>query len=376
MVLRMKRLFSGLSVLLALSLCLPFGSALQAADAYSQTLLTRDDSPEVQDAAIREAMRRLMTAHSGQPGLWLQPEYQELVTKAPLYVDRFSYPKKFKNPWPRPMAISFDRKRIQPLLGGGSGGNLGGGGTKVLLWLLEGQGGHYSLSAAKTYAGTQGMAAGLGLELLQPMLDLTEQKGFVADQGELEANQSLARLSQRYGTNTQLIGRLQMQGAGVQAEWTLLQGGEARYWGLQGVDEPQVLQQAIVQTATELGITRPAPKAPPPVATGVELVVLGAGQDRSASIEHYLKQQSLILSLQSRGATAEGLRFGLGVLGKTDELREALMISGLLEPTAAPTPKKKAPPRPSFDPLGDFQGNSSSSKPAAPAAPLLYFRLR
>lgn len=373
MVLRMKRLLSGLSVLLVLSFCLPFGSALQAADAYSQTLLTRDDSPEVQDAAIREAMRRLMTALSGQPGLWLQPEYQELVTKAPLYVERFSYPKKFRNPWPRPMAISFDRKRIQPLLGGGSGG----GGTRVLLWLLEGQGGQYSLSIANTYAGAQGLAAGLGLELLQPMLDLAELKGFVADQGELEANQSLARLSERYGSQVRLIGRLQRQGAGIQAEWTLLQGGEARYWGLQGVDEHQVLQQALAQTATELGVTKTAAtKAPPPAATGVELVILGAGQSSSASVEKYLKQQTLVASLQSKGATADGLRFGLGVLGKADELREALRVSGLLEPATAPTPKKKAPPRPSFDPLGDFQGNSSSSKPAAPAAPLLYFRLR
>lgn len=255
---------------LCFGLCLFLISPAWSADAFSQTLLTRDGSTEVQDAAIREAMRLMLMGLGGERGIWTLPEYQELLAKAPLYVERFSYPKKFRNPWPRPMSIRFDRKRLRPLLGGLAG-----------------------------------------------------------------------------------------------------PGEEADALDLQSSADPQV-----EQTLTDFGVVRAAPSAPVASPKLVEMLVLGAGQGNANSIAASLKKLSLVANIQPKGAREEGLAFGLGIYGTADELREALLISGLLEPAAAPAPKKKAPPRPAFDPLGDFQGGGTSSKPAAPSAPLLYFRLR
>lgn len=349
-----------------------------SADAFTQTLLTRDASVEVQDAAIREAMRQMLLGLGAEPGVWLQPEFQALLAKAPLYVDRFSYPKKFNNPWPRPMTIRFDRQRLKPLLGNLEGGGVG---PRVLLWLLQGQGDNYRLGthdeANSPYIGVQGMADDTGIEVLLPRADMAERNGLVADQGELAANQSLLRLSEGYGAGAVLVGRLQSEaGVSVQAEWTLLHGGEARYWRLQGIDERQVVHQALIQTAAELGVVKSAPRTSVATATAMDLVVLGAGQGSAGRIADTLKKLSLVARVQPRGAVEAGQAFGLGVFGSADSLREALLISGLLEPAAAPAPRKKTPPRPAFDPLGDFQSAGSSSKPAAPATPVLYFRLR
>lgn len=351
-----------------------------AADPYSQTLLTRDDSTEAQDGAIREAMRRLLIGLGGAPGVWQEPQYEELLAKAPLFVDRFSYPKKFNNPWPRPMSIRFDRQRLQSKLGGlGGSANVSGG--SVLLWLLQGQGGNYWLSAPdepqSAYLGVRDMAAGAGIELLLPMVDMAARKGFIGDQGELAANQSLVRLSEPYGASRVLIGRLQMQGPGIEADWTLVDNGQDRHWNQQAVDESQAVQQGLAQVAKELGLARPAPRTTPATATGVELIILGAGQGSAATLDKYLKQQSLIAQIQPKGATADGLAYSLSIYGKADALREALQVSGLLEPAAAPAaPKKKAKPQAAFDPFGDMRASPTGSKPAAPATPLLYFRLR
>jgi hypothetical protein len=149
-------------------------------------------------------------------------------------------------------------------------------------------------------------------------------------------------------------------------------GDEVSSPDLQGDDD----QQDLKQTLADFGVVRAAPSAPAASPRAVELVVLGADQGSASSIAASLKKLSLVASIQSKGGGEEGLAFGLGVYGTADDLREALLISGLLEPAAAPAPKKKAPPKPAFDPLGDFQSSGSSSKPAAPAMPLLYFRLR
>lgn len=256
---------------LCFGLCLFLIFPAWSADAFNQTLLTRDGSIEVQDAAIREAMRLMLMGLGGQPGIWTVPEYQELLAKAPLYVERFSYPKKFRNPWPRPMSIRFDRTRLRPLLGG---------------------------------------LAGPGDEPSSP--DVQDAEG----------------------------------------------------------------QQDLQQTLTDFGVARAAPSAPIPNPKAVDLVIVGAGQGNANTIAAGLKKLSLVANIQPKGAREEGLAFGLGIYGSPDDLREALLISGLLEPASAPAPKKKAPPKPAFDALGDFQGGSTSSKPAAPSVPLLYFRLR
>ncbi|MBF0255364.1 MAG: DUF2066 domain-containing protein [Gammaproteobacteria bacterium] len=363
-------LISGLALLLLLM------QPLRASDPYFVQLTIGDDSRQSEDAAFAEGMRLLLGRLSGDPHLWLQPRFGEMVFSAPSFIERFNY---------RPLAGESQRRSIRlwyeaeavnaamrqrgfvPIVQQ----------PETLVWLLNQNETDSWLVApdepGSLYQSLPALGQERGLTLLSPLVDLQERSGFVGRGSEAEVNASLISLSQRYDPGALLIARMRPEMGSWLLTWTRIHQGEHQRWLDQGADLDQLLARGLDQLAG------PRPEPPPPPKTQeLELAISGLRQGAdSQRLQAYLKGLSMVQDLQPLGQQDGWWLAKLQLLGEREALLQTLGFGGLLQQTEAPQAKKPAKPKVQ-DPLADLSlpGRVPQAKPAAPAPPgRLHFRL-
>jgi hypothetical protein len=367
----------------------------RAADAgglFEAAVPVADQSDAARDEALRHALAEVLVRVTGDTAVAKAPEAASLLENARRYVGQFSYERRLAEnaePASEPrlfLLARFDGAALERAVRQAGLPFWGAERPATLVWLAYQNGPERGLVgadsggvAADARSALQRAARVRGVPLVLPLLDTEDRRAVSVADIWGGFDERILAASQRYAADTVLVGKLQQLGSAWQADWRLIgEEGEIPRWQSMPAALPGVLSGGIDPLADAYAARFALRPSGDGAATGsrVELHVLGIGGLREyGTLLEYLRDLTLVRSLQVERLEGEELVLGLQLSGDVEHLERAIALGRRLQP--APRPDSDRLPEVRLPALPGTGGTGQSMPPvmpAQPAVPRLYYR--
>jgi hypothetical protein len=228
---------------------------------YSASVPITSESEQARNQAVQQAFRQVLIKVSGNPSVTTSDVMVKQLNDANNYLQAYSFqtiPSGMqKNLF---LTASFDEKAVNKLLMQVDQSIWGINRPLVLIWLVIQQDQSNSqitnLIASDnnnpTFQALQQQANIVGLQIMFPVLDLTDMQA-LSNADVLQENLTkIIQASSRYNADAILIGRVSQSPLGWQGNWLLVNNGKQSTWMSQGKTLNPVLGLGISLTAEVL----------------------------------------------------------------------------------------------------------------------------
>lgn len=328
-----------------LLLCLAWLPALAAADLFDAEVAVSDQTPGVRHAALQGALREVLVRVTGQPGVLSAQPVQELLDKPEQLVQQYRYFTEQQQEPPRlKLWVRFDGDAIRQTLQQQGLAYWGGERPDTLVWLaVEDHGRRYVVSADDTsdvHRAVDTAARQRGVPVLFPLMDLEDQTRVhfsVIWGGFLD---KVLEASQRYNTQSVLIGRLNRSpSGGWTSRWELRVGGRPYTWS-DSRQQLDALAQAGIddladRLATQFSVAARGGGSANVTSLRVEGIETLAAYAR---ISNYLATLTSVSNVQVSEVTPTAVSYSLQLNGSQDSLLRTIAIGSVLEPVPGGIP--------------------------------------
>ncbi len=217
-----------------IGLTLSAGLQAQSADPFEGEVAVATQSEADRVAALPAALAAVFVQRTGDQAAATDPQLTPALTEATTWLQQYRYRQSVANvdgvSDTRTVLIArFDAGAVDRALSSAGRMLWPEPRPQPVVWLAIDDGrGPRLLGSAQAQAVTAltSRARQRGLRLTYPLLDLEDQQFIDAARVWAMDSQSAAQATQRYQSNTVLMGRLFREGSGWAAEWQVLQDGE------------------------------------------------------------------------------------------------------------------------------------------------------
>ena len=336
--------------------------ACSSVDAETVTNLYEAEVPvsglgaDARTKGIRDAFAGVLVKVSGDSGLLDNPDFAQLLKRAPGLVQRYSY--KSLNPVATGTEISadrllrahFDARAVNRLLRENGIPVWGETRPSMLIWLGQEEGTRRTLIspelATRLKNRLNSVADSRGMPLIWPLMDVEDQRALqVSDLwGGFEEN--IRHASERYMADVVLVGRLSNRGHDSwRGEWILFLPDRINRWQSHANSRRTLASEGVEQAVDALALRY----APQQVSQGVSNLRLRVhGLSRLADyilVQDYLRSLAMIEDVDLFSAESEKVSFLLKVHGGRDSLVRGIQLGAVLEPVVlqvSPDPDQPA----------------------------------
>jgi len=312
-------------------------------DRYRDQLAVADQTAETRRAAFKTAMQHVMLRLTGTRAAMSNPQIADALAHAQRYVQRFEYvhgtaEKAGDTPAASLLEVRFDAKAMDALADAAGLPIWSAERPDLVVWLALDDGHGRRLIGESDRMVVQSLtnrAALRGVPLLFPLLDLQEQS--VLSVGEVWGGytQQLVSLSQRYGAQGILIGRVfPLSDHHWSVRWQLLGLGRPEYWSETLIgDLDTALAEAADHTADWMA-QRYAMNSAIQQSGRYHLLVAGMTQLAELSrVVSYLTGLSAVSNVMPVRLHGDVVEFALELNGSLDQLVNVLAFSDVLAPS-------------------------------------------
>lgn len=338
-------------------------------DLYAAEVAVEDDSPEVRNQALGQAMQKVLVRLSGSTDVAGHPQAAKVLGRAPSLVQQFRY--RLDDPQPsvdgqesqppqRYLWAKFDKLATDRLLRESNIPVWGNQRPRVLVWLAVERAGKRSLlnleSDPLAREALQQRAFARGMPMQLPLMDLQDQAALSAADLWSGYEAAIREASSRYPHDVILSGRLRSSGGNSwSADWSLWEADSQEGFSRHGLAWQDALGSGIDGAQDLLA----AHYAPAVGGDGPErLRVRFTGVDTLQAYGRLMQiigNKEVISQVNLRAANDQGLFADLWVRGGRSALTRTLSLGGELflqtadeqllpPPGQAPQPQRPAPP--------------------------------
>ncbi len=309
---------------------------------YEAEVPVADQSDSSRPAAMAEALRQVVVKVSGRSNAANSPALKEALKKPTLYVTQYSYRSNdgLGAELPLLMDMTFDKTRIDPLLGASGVTQWNTARPLTIVWLAVEQSGQRILVGA----GDRGLVKEMllkaaqrrGLPLRLPLLDATDQAQVHAEDVWGDAHNSIIQASQRYGAQAVLVGRLgQIAGGRWQMVCTLYQGNTSQRWN-QINDKVEPLVAYGIDAATDTLASSATGTMSSTVSNELHWVVKGVGDMHSQRrVMDYLSSLRGVTHVQLEQVDGDSMLLQIITSSGEAVLQQQLSFDNRLQPLDA-----------------------------------------
>jgi hypothetical protein len=334
----------GLILLTLVTLFLPLTHA-QASGFFSASVPVASQSVRERDRAAKEGLRQVLVRLSGTVELEQYPQAISALNRASTYVEQFSYEqvRGATGPAVEHLVMTFSPSAVEKLLQSASLPYWPVQRPTTLVWLVVDDitEGKLLVNDANdpVLQGLFSAGQARGLPLLLPLLDLDDQLAISAEKVWNLDQEAVLTASERYGTDTVLIGRYSRTSVGEWwTSWQFFHRGDGHNFDLRGEDGILVGQQALAPLADHLAGLY-ALKANREAA--VQLFVQVSPADNFGTYRKtldYLHKLPVLTSFNLLAVTEESLLFSFQLNGTFDQLKNTLALDAKLRPQQSGSP--------------------------------------
>lgn len=337
--------------LFSLLLFLPTGqsAAVEVHGLYEAEVPVADQGRPARQDAILRALSRVLVKVSGTGDAGLGQPID--ANEAARYVQQYRYRQRPPEP-DAPTAgeqlalwVRFDAQSIDQLLRQQGRPVWGSARPLTLVWLAVEEEGRRELvgandgGVAREVLAEAGERRGLPVRL--PLLDLTDQARVRLSDIWGDFHRPILEVSERYGPQAVLVGRLfPLRGTLWAVRWSLYQGERSYRWEAEGENIEALLASGVEGAADRLSIAFARTPDALPGDGALDLVVSGitdlAGFRRAVE---YLTELNVVTSVEAVEVDPERVRFRLHTEGGTERLMNTLSLGDTLAPDEASEPQ-------------------------------------
>ena len=327
----------------------PVSGAVQ--NLYSTEVPVTDTSPDVRQAAIRQAFGQVLVKASGHRDIKGKSGMKDLLKHAGNYVQQFRYRTKpgaegeNEQRW---LWVAFEKGMVQKALRKLGLSVWEQGRPQVLVWLAHELKGRRRLVDPEQDTGLlqalQEAAARRGLTLLVPLMDLQDQSALRVSDIWTADRQSIEKASSRYDAQVVLAARLKKKGAQWSGRWTLFLADTEKTFGSRATDKVSAATEGLDKVIDWLA-SRYVPAVDSESAEDVTLRFLNV-----RSLQDYSLLMSLLESLDAvsglavEASSGDQLLVQAKVRGGRDILVQRLSLESVLTPLVSIPDDENAEP--------------------------------
>lgn len=248
-------------VLFLCLLCVPaFGQ--QRVDLYQADMLVVDQSQRERNQATVDGLAEVVVRASGQPLVLQNPELIKAFDRASDFLVEWRYESTEetltidgREQPARRLVLRYSGSAIEKLLRDLRLPIWPANRPSMLVWLIVDRGGERSRvsasSAAEVLKHTETSAKRRGIPLVKPLMDLEDQVALSSDALWSMDQEAIRQASERYNTDSILVGRLTETSLGQwRAGWLLLHGERSEVFDGRGMALTDVVAEGIDEVAT------------------------------------------------------------------------------------------------------------------------------
>jgi hypothetical protein len=307
-----------------------------------------DHSPVSLKKVLPEALSEVLIKLSGNAGVMTLPTVQSALPQVNDIVASYSYSMKAPNAASAPelMAdITFDKKAITALLNNAGQPIWGADRPVTLVWLDQVDANDQANFVGSADQATDPMAMAmtadakaLGLGVMFPMMDLTDQTDVGDDPSTIFSDHHLSVASKRYGTTSILSGKITHSGNEWSAHWKYVLDGAPIEWDDTAGSVNQLALNAVNSVAgsmiSQLSMANPGA----PSNTAVLLVSGISDLSQYASVQKYLTALAPINNVSLQGVDANGMMLKIEYTGTENVLKQAIVSKPQMQAEVSAAP--------------------------------------
>ena len=341
---------AGLAFLVALAGFFTVPSrAAEVPDLYEAEVRVATQEPADREAALRLALRRVLSKVSGRREVESHPLLVDALSAPAGFVQQYQYrtrsaeePDSEEGETSRLWA-KFDAKVVDGLIHEAGLPVWGRSRPSVLVWLSVESAGRRELLAADEGAAylapIEDGARRRGIPLVLPLLDLEDRLAVSPDELWAGFLERLRSASARYDTEAVLLVRVrELPPILAEAHWSLLVNGGEQHWSTQA-DLPELLLEDGMHVAADLLAARYVRPAEQYVTRRVDLVVTGVHtlEDYARALR-YLHSLDEVERVDVYTVEAGQVRFRVDAHGGRASIRQSVALGATLSPEGYPAP--------------------------------------
>ena len=302
---------------------------------YQASVEVEAKDPASRSAAFAQGLVEVATKVSGMREPQTSSTFADALRRAGDYVQQFRYEPDPADPegvglllW-----ITFDAEAVDSLLRRAQLPVWGHTRPSVVVWVAVQSARARRLLGADDEIADRLRTAAMrrGVDLVLPLLDLEDRSRVASTDVWGGFSDKVARASQRYQSDTVLVGRAyQAVPQAWESRWELLSQGKSHTWTTRGGGLEQVLEEGIGQTADFLA--RRFAQAPHSLGTGpVVLAVHGVRtlEDYARTLE-YLRTLAPVQEVFVSNVEAERISFAITASGGRSALEQVIALGRTL----------------------------------------------
>jgi len=322
-------------VLLCLLWLISAAAHAQLGDLYAAEVPVVDDTQEVRNQGLSQALQQVMVRLSGSADVAGHPAAGDVLRRAGSLVQQYRYRLDDALPPQRYLWAKFDKGAVDRLLRQAGIPVWGATRPRVLLWLAIEQGSARRLlnleNMPETRSAVIAKAAARGMPLQLPLMDLQDQAALSAADIWADYEAAIREASARYPHDVILTGRLRESGSGAwSADWGLWERGEQETFTLRGLALESALLSGIDGTQNRLAARYvPAVGSAGPEALTVRFTGIDSLQAYGRLLQ-ILHGQESITRFDLRQVEGDTLLIELWVRGGRSALARVLSLGGEL----------------------------------------------
>lgn len=310
-------------------------------DLYRAAVKVGSQTAAERARAASDGLRQVLVRVSGTQDIHQSPEVLNSLSKATSYMDQFHYESvtdKFGNAGER-LVMAFSPAVVERILRDASLPFWPVNRPDVLVWLVEDKAnaGKTLLNEApsEVLAALQSAARERGVPLALPLLDLDDQLAINAEQVWTLNEDAILNASERYNADTVLVGRVTETSTGEWwATWQFFHRGQDRVFDVRADTAVQLGKQAIGPLADYLsGLYSIVPNAESAPQVAVQISQVGDFKAYRGVFD-YFDQLAFLTSYNLVSVVGNNLLFYMQVNGTMDQLNNALLVDGKIQPEA------------------------------------------
>lgn len=335
--------------LLAVWLCcasLP-ATAAMVADLYETTVPVSGEDQASRNQAIGQALARVLVKLTGRDPV---PGASDLIEQAPSYVQQYRYQRSLTPDGQSRTAlwVRFDKLGLDRAIRGRGLPLWGESRPGMLVWLGAERDGRRELLGADAdlAIATRAAAAGRGLPVQWPLMDLEDQARLTSADLWSDYAEAVKQASARYAEPLVLTGRLRQAAPDHwEGRWTLYQDGGTRTLTSSGSDGAMAVTDAIAQLADQLAARYAPAGGGGEGVTTVRLQLNGVhGVAGYARALQQVGELDVVDRVLLRRATGDSLELAVLARGGRDALARVLDLTrGLVREPDPPPPPPQLP---------------------------------
>lgn len=338
-------MFRFFPALLGALICLS-AQAASSIDLYQAEVVVAGRSTDARNNALGDALAHVLVKNTGDPDAASVAGVRSFINQAASYTQQFSYGTRqsFVSGEEQPETVltltaRFDPQFVQRIIRDTGLARWGVQRPTTLMWLAVETADGSRVLAGEDFASiaqpARRAAARRGLPILFPILDLQDQRavrmrelwgGFVAP---------MAQASQRYGTQTFLLGRIEPRGEDQWiVRWVLYDQGNQDYREAGPGPLHEVIAAGIDFAANELAMRYAFSANEGVTGSGGALVAVHGVKDLAdyARLLEYLNELSVVEEVAIVMADGERLDFRLQLRGDLERLDQVISFGRALAP--------------------------------------------